>query len=162
MVNNTEYNNAIREYSRNLLRFVAKSLKDEKAAEDIVQDCFLKLWEHRNNVDARKLKSWLFTTAHHHLINYLKRASKFTSEEFAEISIPAVSDFDIRELIDKALDQLPQTQKSIILLRDLEGYSYEEIADIMQLSDAQVKVYLFRGRQKIKELLKSVHTIIGI
>ena len=161
MITSKEYNNAVREYSKNLLRFVNKSLKDDKAAEDIVQDCYMKLWENRNNVDALKLKSWLFTTAHHHLINYLKRASKFSiNSDFKEPFLPAVSDFDVKLLIDKSLDQLPQTQKSVLLLRDLEGYNYEEIAEIMQLSISQVKVYLFRGRKKIKEMLKSVHAVI--
>jgi RNA polymerase sigma factor (sigma-70 family) len=161
MISREEYNHAIHEYSKNLVRFVAKSLKDVATAEDIVQDCYLKLWENRYKVDPLKLKSWLFTTAHHHLINYLKRASKFTDQKgYLEKSVPAVSDFDIKELIDKALDQLPQTQKSILLLRDLEGYNYDEIGEIMQLTNPQVKVYLFRGRQKIKEMLKSVHALL--
>ena len=161
MVSSKEYNNAVREYSKNLLRFIIKSLKDEKAAEDILQDCYLKLWEHRNNVDPQKIKSWLFTTAHHMLINYIKRKARFTSSGVQqEFPLPAVSDFDVKELIDKALEQLPQQQKSILLLRDLEGYNYDEIGEIMQLSNAQVKVYLFRARQKIKEMLRSVHAII--
>lgn len=161
MINSKEYNNAVREYGKNLLRFVIKSLKDEKAAEDIVQDCYLKLWENRNNVDPHKLKPWLFTTAHHQLINYLKRSSKFcNNESYIEPSLPAVSDFDIKELIEKALSQLPQIQKSILLLRDLEGYNYEEIAEILQISNEKVKVYLFRGRKKIKEMLKSVDVIL--
>ena len=66
--------------------------------------------------------------------------------------------FELKELIDKSLDQLPELQKSIILLRDLEGYDYKEIGEILDLSESQVKVYLFRGRQKIKETLKNTIT----
>ena len=161
MITTEIYNQAVREYSKNIYRFVGKSLKDEMAAQDIVQDSYLSLWENRFKVDPLKIKSWLFTTSHHKLINYLKRASKFVdSDNFNETTYHQISDFDIKELIDKALDCLPQVQKSIILLRDLEGYNYDEIAEVMQISNAQVKVYLFRGRQKIKQLLKSVHAII--
>jgi len=60
---------------------------------------------------------------------------------------------DLKEILDKTLDALPHLQKSIILLRDLEGYNYQEIGEMLELTESQVKVYLFRGRQKIKTRL---------
>ena len=68
--------------------------------------------------------------------------------------------FEMKEVIEKALSQLPPVQKSIILLRDLEGYNYKEIGEILELSEAQVKVYLFRARNKIKKQLKDLTILI--
>jgi RNA polymerase sigma-70 factor (ECF subfamily) len=128
-----------------------------------VQDCFLKLWKERANVDKMKIKYWLFATAHNAMINYLKRSSKTVSINsilFNEPLASQKSDFDVKEILERSLDTLPPIQKTIILLRDLEGYNYSEIGDILSLSEAQVKVYLFRARQKIKDLLKHLHAVL--
>jgi RNA polymerase sigma-70 factor (ECF subfamily) len=65
-------------------------------------------------------------------------------------------DFEIREMVDNCLATLPPVQKSIILLRDLEGYNYKEISEILDLTESQVKVYLFRARNKVKKQIKSL------
>lgn len=163
MIDTKEYNRAVREYARNLFRYVFKSLRDEEASNDIVQDCFLKLWKEKENVDNLKIKYWLFATAHNTMINYLKKSSKIVSIDSVFYDEPIAnpkSDFDIKEILEKSLDTLPTIQKTIILLRDLEGYNYQEIGEILSLSEAQVKVYLFRGRQKIKNLLKHLHAVL--
>ena len=72
----------------------------------------------------------------------------------------SISVFESKQLIDRAVNILPPIQKSIILLRDLEGYSYEEIGSILELSDSQVKVYLFRARNKIKKQLKGLVELV--
>jgi len=87
----------------------------------------------------------------------MKKKSKMTY--MSEVVSPAtdeshVRSFEMKEIIEKCLAQLPPVQKSIILLRDLEGYNYKEIGEILELSEAQVKVYLFRARNKIKKQLK--------
>ena len=64
--------------------------------------------------------------------------------------------FEQRELIEKAFTQIPSIQKSVILLRDYEGYSYEEIADITGLNLSQVKVYIFRGRKKMQSAINGM------
>ncbi len=69
-------------------------------------------------------------------------------------------DLEMREVIEKSLAMLPPIQKSIILLRDLEGYNYKEIGDILELSEAQVNIYLFRARNKIKKQLKDLTILV--
>jgi RNA polymerase sigma-70 factor (ECF subfamily) len=66
----------------------------------------------------------------------------------------------MKEVIEKSLAMLPPVQKSIVLLRDLEGYNYKEIGDMLELSEAQVKVYLFRARNKIKKQLNDLTVLI--
>lgn len=65
-------------------------------------------------------------------------------------------EFELKEIIDSALDVLPEQHKSILLLRDYEGYNYKEIGEIMKLNESQVKVYLFRARKKVKEQIKDL------
>jgi len=163
MIDTKEYNRAVSEYTRNIFRYVFKSLRDEEATNDIVQDCFLKLWKEKEKIDHLKIKYWLFATAHNAMIDYLKKSSKTVSIDsilFNEPQTSQNSDFDVKEILEKSLDTLPTIQKTIILLRDLEGYNYKEIGDILSLSEAQVKVYLFRARLKIKNLIKHLHAVL--
>jgi RNA polymerase sigma-70 factor, ECF subfamily len=162
MLSTEDYNKAVKEYSKNIFRFIIKSVKDEAWSKDIVQDCYLKLWQHRDNVPLIKIKPWLFTTAHNLMINQIKRGARTVSIESEGIVEPHFMDpdYSIKELIDKCLDKLPLLQKNILLLRDLEGYNYKEIGQMLSLTEEQVKVYLFRARQKIKNSLKELNTIL--
>ena len=67
---------------------------------------------------------------------------------------------DLQEVLHEALNRLPEIQKSVILLRDYEGYNYEEIAEITGLNLSQVKVYIFRGRKQLKEYIGSIEKVI--
>ena len=152
-----EYNTAVKTHSHNLYKYILKMLKDEDEANDIVQDSFLKLWEHRDAVEFVKSKSWLFTTAYRTMLNKIKRDKKTESLELENFEEPYISNnsFELKQLINNGLERLPELQKSIILLRDLEGYDYKEIGEILNLNESQVKVYLFRARKKLKDILKN-------
>lgn len=162
MISVKQYNEAVLEYTQNVFRFLMKSLKDEQAAEDLLQDCFLRLWENRDKVDKQKIKSWLFAVAHNSMINYLKKEGRTTKLNGHENSQAVFQNhrFDLKMIIDAELNKLPALQKSILLLRDLEGYEYKEIAEILKLNESQVKVYLFRARVKIKNSIKSIMNVI--
>ncbi len=67
----------------------------------------------------------------------------------------------LQDLLEKSLLQLSDVQRSILLLRDLEGYAYDEIGEILGLNEAQVKVYLFRARLKVKEQLKDLSVLVA-
>ncbi len=158
-----EYNITVKEYSGRLYGYALKSLKSREDANDIVQDVFEKLWKNRKKVVFEKGKSWLFTCAHNALINLIKKNSRITYQENTVSSDTAVChsrDYEMKEVIEKSLALLPPVQKSIILLRDLEGYNYKEIGEILDLSEAQVKVYLFRARNKVKKQLKDLTILV--
>jgi RNA polymerase sigma-70 factor (ECF subfamily) len=94
------------------------------------------------------------------LINRKQRLQFPGSDLLPEKAKKEVSLFESNQVVDRALSILPPIQKSVVLLRDLEGYSYEEIGDILQLSPSQVKVYLFRARNKIKKQLKGLTELV--
>jgi RNA polymerase sigma-70 factor, ECF subfamily len=163
MISEAHYNDAVKNYARNIFRFVFKNVKDKEAADDLVQDCYLKLWQNRGNVDVTKIKSWLFSVAHHAMINYMKAEARKTSldtEEVNRISTETGVEPDLKELVERSLQELPPLQRSVILLRDYEGYNYREIGEVLQLNESQVKVYLFRGRQRMKDSIKTLSAVL--
>ena len=161
-MNRKEYNIAVNNYSGRLYGYCLKYLQSKADADDIVQDVFEKLWNNRKKVDFEKSKSWLFTTAHNTMLNFIKRKNRISyvnKIESDEKQACQIHQIELVEIVENALAILPPTQKSIILLRDLEGYNYKEIGDILDLSESQVKVYLFRARNKIKKQLKNLNVL---
>lgn len=156
-----EYNIAVDEFSDNIFRFALKHLRNEMSANDIVQETFTKVWVKHEEINVEKVKSYLFTTAYHAIIDWVKKEGRSgdienTSERSADASI----NYDVKEVINEALETLPKIQKSVVLLRDYEGYNYAEIADITGLSESQVKVYIFRARKSLKEYIKRLDLVI--
>ncbi len=158
----TEYNKCVDIFSDNAYRFILKNIKDSDAAKDIIQDSFEKLWINAKNIDYQKAKSYLFTTAYHTMIDYIRKNKKNV-----DIDITRSIEFsdekqysDLQELLHEAVNKLPEIQKSVVMLRDYEGYSYQEIAEITNLSEAQVKVYIYRARLFLKKYIGSLETVI--
>ncbi|UKN01524.1 RNA polymerase sigma factor [Paracrocinitomix mangrovi] len=162
-MNRREYNMAVKEFSGRLFGYSLKYLQNSEDASDIVQDVFEKLWKNRKKVEPDKVKSWLFTCAHNAMINFIKKRSRMSymdDVQTSDVQESHTKSYEMKEVIEKCLSQLPPIQKSIILLRDMEGYNYKEIGDILELSEAQVKVYLFRARNKIKKQLKDLTVLV--
>jgi len=157
-----EYNNAVDQYADNIYRFVLKHLKNSELSKDVVQDTFAKVWEKKENISGEKVKSYLFTTAYHTLIDVVRKEKYQEDEEMIDQykNAEPIKNFDLQKTLHNALDQLPEIQKTVILLRDYEGYDYEEIGKITNLTESQVKVYIFRGRKKLKDILVSIETVL--
>ena len=138
-----------------MFRFILKQIKDRDAAKDIVQDAFEKMWKKLDSIDASKAKSYLFTAAYHTMIDYTRKNSKkaaFTEVDYNQHSHTSQYS-DLKEVLNRGLDLLPEIQKTVLLLRDYEGYDYAEIGKIADLSESQVKVYIFRARTFLKNYI---------
>src|SRR6185436_1926497 len=107
-----------------------------------------KMWRNREEVDAGKCKSYLFTVAYHQMIDHIRKVKRIQlKDEFsAESKVEHKPVSDLKRVLNDALQRLSETQRSLVLLKDYEGYSYEEIGQIMGLNESQVKVYLHRAR----------------
>ncbi|MBC7901867.1 MAG: RNA polymerase sigma factor [Gemmatimonadaceae bacterium] len=157
-----DYNDCVRNYSDNVYRFILKNLRHEEDTRDVVQTAFEKLWRNRDSVDAEKSKSYLFTVAYNQMIDHLRKVKRIhLKEEFSEtarvVDRPANN---LKKVLETALQTLSETQRSLVLLKDYEGYSYEEIGTITGLSDSQVKVYLHRARVQLKSYLVSTENVL--
>ena len=156
-----EYNKAIDDYSDNIFRFAMKHLRNEMSAKDIVQETFMKVWIKHEDVQYSKIKSYLFTTAYHAIIDWSKKDKRSGDiEQALEVVTNQTLQFDMNEVLTAALSKLNEIQKTVVLLRDYEGYSYSEIAEITELSESQVKVYIFRARKALKEYIKRLDLVI--
>ena len=157
-----EYNKCVDEYADRVFRFIFKNLKDEDKSKDIVQDSFEKLWMKAAEIAYEKVRSYLFTTAYHTMIDQIRKDNRMDDfEKIKEQNYSHGTQYsDLGELLDQAIRKLPDIQKSVILLRDYEGYSYKEIAEITALSEDQVKVYIYRGRMFLKQYIGSIEAVI--
>lgn len=161
-MNTNQYNQSVELYSDNVFRFILKNLRDEEKAKDIVQDAYLKLWERASDVNFEKVKSWLFSTSYRLMIDGIRRDKKKSDFDNVSEDKYSVSQqySDLNEKLHEALNTLPTDQKAVILLRDYEGYAYDEIAKITELSLSQVKVYIYRGRLALKKYIGNIEALI--
>ena len=156
-----DYNDCVHQYADNVYRFIVKNLRHEEDARDVVQSAFEKLWRSRQEVDASKSKAYLFTVAYHQMIDHIRKAKKVQLKDaFNENArITSMPLNNLKKVLEQALETLSETQRSLVLLKDYEGYSYEEIGAITGLNESQVKVYLYRARMQLKSYLVSPENV---
>ncbi len=161
-MNAKEYNQCVDQHADHLYRFALKHMGDSDEADEIVQQGFLKLWEKHGEVPAEKAKSYLFTTAWRLILDTKAKQARKTELNEQVMQMPAdnTPQPDLKKVIEDALQKLPDIQRSIVMLRDYEGYSYEEIGTITGLNESQVKVYLFRARQTMKKYLVNLEVVL--
>lgn len=157
-----EYNLCVDQHSDGVFRFILKNIKDDEMARDIVQDTFAKMWEKVSDIAFAKAKSYLFTAAYHTMIDRIRKDKRQTSLEQVHTDNYGHDRqySDISEVLEVALQKLPEIQRSALLLRDYEGYSYQEIGQILNLNESQVKVYIYRARVSMKKYLVSLDLVM--
>jgi RNA polymerase sigma factor (sigma-70 family) len=157
-VNTKEYNICVKNFSDAVFRFILKNLRHEADAEDLVQTAFERLWSNHREVSFDSAKSYLFTTAYRAMIDLIRKNKRV---EYNEI-LPERQvrndgeNYELKEMLEKGLATLSEIQRSVIMLRDYEGYDYKEIGEIVGLNESQVKVYIFRARQKMQSFIKAL------
>ena len=157
-----EYNNCVNLYADNVFRFIVKNLRHEEDARDVVQTAFEKMWRNREDVDNAKSKSYLFTVAYHQMIDHIRKVKRIhLQEDFKEDSkVQQMPIYNLKKTLEEALGRLSDLQRSLVMLKDYEGYSYEEIGTITGLNESQVKVYLHRARVQLKNYLVKLENVI--
>ncbi len=157
-----EYNRSVEEYSDSVYRFIRANIKDGERSNDIVQDSYEKLWRNVTSIDYPVVRSWLFTTAYHAMIDTIRKENRIVSIEDSDVNefLSESQYSDLNEVLHAALDRLPESQRLMIVLRDYEGYSYREIGEITGSTEAQVKINIYRGRIALRSFIGKIETVI--
>ena len=157
-----QYNDCVREFADRLYRFALKNVGDSDLAQDFVQDAFERLWLRVDTVDYQRVKSYLFRTIVNLQIDRSRR-QKLQNQHLSGLSDaieqPRVA-HDVQKLIDEGVEKLSEIQRMVLTLRDYEGYTYQEIAEMTNISVDQVKVYIFRARRFLKQYIGKMEVLI--
>lgn len=158
----TEYNQSVNLYADNVYRFILKNLKHTEDARDLVQSAYESLWVNRTGVDFSTCKSYLFTIAYRKMIDHIRKNKRISyKDDFQSDTRAASPSGHTSRILNEALGKLSETQRSLVLLKDYEGYSYEEIGKITGLNESQVKVYLHRARLQLRDYIVHPSNVIG-
>lgn len=143
-------------YSHQIYRFCLRMLNDREMAEDAFQETFMRVYENRSSFTGDAFSPWLFAIARNTCLNELrKRKEKVEfNEEFMIPTLDKQQDVLVKDYIEQAIAKLPISLREAILLREYEDYSYQEIAEILEIELSLVKVRIHRARQLLKEMLQ--------
>ena len=164
----------VEKYKQPVMNFVFRSLRDEIEAEDLAQNVFLQAWKSRRRYrQTAKFSTWLFTIARNLCLNEIRRRSRHPAESIEEahaehedqprqqyedksqLAPPdKLLQVELAQKIEEALAELPEAQRTAILLCRQDELSYEEIAEVLDCSLSATKSLIHRGRETLKEKLK--------
>ena len=157
-------------YKNKMFRYAFSIIGNRFEAEDIVQEAMIKIWKRKDKFsEIDNKEAWVITIVRNLAIDKVRaRKKKQTSDinDYFHISDKGPSpdikleQKDAVSKVSQIMSTLQETQREIITLRDIEGYTYQEIADIMDLKVDQVKVYLFRARKILREKLAPIRKML--
>lgn len=157
-----EYKSTILPLKDKLFRFAYRMLNNRVEAEDVVQEILIKLWNKRADLAAiNNIEAWSIRLTKNLSIDKMRSKHRRTDEikeGFDRVSDDVAPDraaenSDAITRVKQLMDSLPEKQKSVMHLRDIEGMSYQEVADALEMPLNQVKVYLHRARQRVRQAL---------
>lgn len=161
-MNLEEFNVHVLPLKNKLFRFAQKMVYDHSLAEDVVQESMIKIWKAKTPFeDIKNIEAWAMRITKNVALDKLKSKHRRTEdlENAYDLSTREANPedqaqtSDLMEKIQKLLEQIPEKQKMVFHLRDIEGLSYKEIAEALDMPLTQVKTNLFRARQYLKEQL---------
>ena len=149
-----------------LYRYALRIVGNEMTAEDVVQEVLIKVWQKKSDLEKIENKeAWCMTVTRNLALDKLRRKKVIHDnvDDHRNIADNGMTPYrslqsdDTMGIIQHAMSQLPESQQQVIHLRDVEGYSYQEIADITGYSLDKVKVYLHRARITLRHKLTSIY-----
>ena len=146
-------------YYARVYRFCLRMVDDEAIAKDAFQETFIRMFEHRASLRGVNVRSWLFSIARRVCLNLIrgKRAGHESFDEtYHAMDDAEEHDVVLRQQIDKALAQLPVALRESLVLREFEGYTYQEIADTVGIDLSLAKVRVYRARLMMRKILAPI------
>ena len=156
------YRQWVNEYQDQAWTVARYMLKDAQEAEDATQEAFVKLWHNRDNIDPDKVKPWLMKVTRNGCLDRLRRRRdnvEFEESHMAGEASGPMQDAQSSETgkwLKQAIAGLKEPYRSLVVLRDINQHSYEEVAGMLELNLAQVKTYLHRARKQLRQQLAEV------
>jgi len=152
----------VQEYQDQAWTLARYLLKDPAEAEDACQEAFVKLWQHQDSIDPERVRPWLMRVTRNNCLDRLRR--RHPTEELEDWRHPDDSHGPMQGLeqselgarLKHSINRLAEPYRSLVVLRDIHQHSYEEVANVLELSLPQVKVYLHRARKQLREQLAEV------
>jgi RNA polymerase sigma factor (sigma-70 family) len=155
-----DFKNRVLPVKNKLFRFAVRLAGNAEDAEDMVQEVFIKVWDRRQDMHTyHNMEAWCMRLVKNQFLDRIK-SKRYQATQYAEAydapaeecnPYQAAELNDTMQKINRLMESLPPKQQQIIHLRDVEGYSYQEIADVLEIDMNQVKVNLFRARTAIKK-----------
>ncbi len=149
-----------------LYRFALNIVRDEELAKDVVQECLIKVWEKRSEVDLiQNLEAWCMQITRNKALDKLRSKHvkktdlfevEFDTRKERDTPFVVTEREDLMSRIKDLIEALPSRQREVMQLRDIEGLSYKEVAENLDIDINLVKTNLFRARRKLKESLMKV------
>lgn len=148
-----------------LFRYAYRILGNQMAAEDVVQEVLIKVWHKKKEIEEIQNKeAWCMTVTRNLALDKLRKKKyhhesvedHYSLADSSMTPFESVQSSDTMNIIRAAIESLPSDQKHVVHLRDVEGYSYKEIAEITELSIEKVKVYLHRARISLRKQLSTI------
>jgi RNA polymerase sigma-70 factor (ECF subfamily) len=167
-MNLQEFQSKILPIKNKLYRFALRIVEHGAEAEDIVQEVFIKFWNNRQHMDAvANQEAWLVATTKNLSIDKLRSKHRrlepmragFDLRDNAQTPFQKMAESDIIDSVKNLMNLLPEKQKQVMHLRDIEGLSYQEIAESLDLPVEQVKVSLHRARKAVRQGLEKLEAI---
>lgn len=153
-----EYSEAVKLWRSDVLHFALRCGGSRSDSEDAVQEALASLWSHRGEIGVERGKRYLMGAAYRRLMHTFRhrrveQAHADAEQRLAQPLTQPDESFDLREAVERSLKSLPEVQRAILQLRDVEGYSYREIGETLGIDDDRVQVYLFRARVAMRKQL---------
>lgn len=157
----TQYQQAVEQHRQRVYSFAYYSLRAAADAEDVTQEVFIRMWQHWKKIDHDRLGAWLMRVTHNSVIDHVRKANSGQKriDQFADVEAQhaqgqeqqSIENDRFKEKLASAIKALDEPYRSIVIMRDIQGATYNDIQHSLDLTQSQVKVYLHRGRSRLRQ-----------
>jgi RNA polymerase sigma-70 factor (ECF subfamily) len=163
-MDNPEFEQAVVAHKDRVFGYAKAMLKDRAEAQDVTQEALVRLWRHRDSVDAPGSRPWLMRTTHNLCIDRLRKRKVRGEVDEGDTVVSLQTDHhpgpqqraesgEIRTTIERALGSMPEMDRTVIVLREIQGMPYEEIAEALGMPLGTLKARLHRARDRLRSRL---------
>lgn len=162
----TDFVKLVMPFKDKVFRLAKRLLVSKEEAEDATQEILLKLWSNQNKIeDYKNVEAFSMTMTKNLCLDRLKSKQaqnlKIVHSNYQDNNMSLQKQVELNDSVDwvsKIMDELPEQQKIIIQLRDIEAYEFEEIAKVLEMNETAVRVALSRARKTIRKQLTNKHS----